>query len=84
MNIGSGKGYSVLDVVNSFEQATKQHINYKIVDPRPGDVAETVADPTKANQILGWKTRKTILDMCLDSWRWQKNNPIGYNKEIQS
>ena len=84
LNIGSGKGYSVLDVVNSFEQATKQHINYKIVDPRPGDVAETVADPTKANQILGWKTRKTILDMCLDSWRWQKNNPMGYNKEIQS
>ena len=84
LNIGSGKGYSVLDVVNSFEQATKQHINYKIVDPRPGDVAETVADPTKANQILGWKTRKTILDMCLDSWRWQKNNPMGYKKEIQS
>ena len=82
LNLGSGKGYSVLQVVNAFEKATDQKINYEIVDARPGDVAETVADPSKATRVLGWETRRTILEMCFDSWKWQRNNPKGYCKEI--
>ena len=78
LNLGSGKGHSVLEVVNSFIKATGITINYQIVDRRPGDTAETVADPTLAKQVLGWKTVKSLSDMCCDSWRWQKENPNGY------
>ena len=81
LNLGSGKGYSVLEVVNSFEKATGKRINYQIVDPRPGDAAASVADPTQAKKILGWQTRKTILDMCCDGWRWQQANPNGYEQK---
>ncbi len=78
-NLGTGVGYSVLDVVKNFEKATGQHIPYVIVGRRPGDVAECYADPSKAERELGWKAEKTLEDMCRDSWNWQKNNPAGYD-----
>lgn len=79
-NLGTGIGYSVLDVVNSFEKATGQKIPYTITDRRPGDIATCYADPTKAFKELGWKAEKTLEDMCRDAWRWQVNNPNGYDK----
>ena len=82
LNLGSGKGYSVLEVVNSFEKATGQKIKYTIVDRRAGDTAETVADPTQAKKILGWQTQKSIYEMCCDSWKWQKENPNGFEEEV--
>ncbi|RUM55602.1 MAG: UDP-glucose 4-epimerase GalE [Nautilia sp.] len=78
VNLGTGKGYSVLDVVKAFEKVSGKKIAYKIVNRRPGDVAKVYADPTLANEILGWKAEKTLEDMCRDSWNWQKNNPNGY------
>ena len=78
LNLGSGTGYSVLEVIKTFEKATKQKINYEITGPRAGDAAETVADPNKAKIILGWQTRRSIFEMCSDGWNWQKNNPEGY------
>ncbi len=78
LNLGSGKGHSVLEVVKSFEDTIGEKINYKIVGRRPGDTAKTIADPTQAKKILGWETRRTILDMCSDSWAWQTANPNGY------
>lgn len=84
-NLGTGNGYSVLDMVNSFSAASGQDVPYKIVDRRPGDVAKCYADPTKANNELGWKAQYGIKEMCEDAWRWQSNNPNGYaaeNKEL--
>lgn len=78
-NLGTGNGYSVLDVVNAFAEASGREIPYKIVDRRPGDIATCYADPEKANKDLGWKAEKGIKEMCEDSWRWQNNNPKGYN-----
>lgn len=78
-NLGTGIGYSVLDVVNSFEKASGQKVPYKIVERRAGDIATCYADATKALRELGWKAEKTLDDMCRDSWRWQKNNPNGYD-----
>lgn len=77
-NLGTGKGYSVLDVVKAFEKASGQDIPYEITDRRPGDVASCYADPTKAEKELGWKAERDIIDMCRDSWRWQSQNPDGY------
>lgn len=77
-NLGTGNGYSVLDMVKAFSKASGQAIPYKIVDRRPGDVAMCYADPTKANNELGWKAEFGIERMCEDSWRWQSNNPNGY------
>lgn len=83
-NLGTGNGYSVLDMVKAFSKASGQEIPYKIVDRRPGDVAMCYADPTKANNELGWKAEFGIDRMCEDSWRWQSNNPNGYEdtKEV--
>lgn len=84
-NLGTGKGYSVLDMVKSFSGASGQDIPYKIVDRRPGDVAKCYADPTKANIELGWKAKYGVKEMCEDAWRWQSNNPDGYvekNEEV--
>ena len=78
-NLGTGIGYSVLDVVNSFEKASRQKVPYKIVERRAGDIATCYADATKALRELGWKAEKNLDDMCRDSWRWQKNNPNGYD-----
>lgn len=77
-NLGTGTGYSVLQIVSAFEKASGVEIPHKIVDRRPGDVAICYADPSKAKQELGWTAERGIEEMCRDSWRWQKNNPEGY------
>lgn len=77
-NLGTGKGYSVLELVKCFENTTGEKIPYQITNRRPGDIAECYADPTKAKLELGWTAKYTIEEMCIDSWRWQKNNPNGY------
>ena len=77
-NLGTGNGYSVLDMVKAFSKASGQDVPYKIVERRPGDVAMCYADPTKANVELGWKAEYGIKEMCEDAWRWQSNNPNGY------
>ena len=77
-NLGTGTGYSVLDVVHAFENASGVKINYQIAPRRPGDVAVCYSDPTKAQQELGWKAERGIEEMCADSWRWQSQNPNGY------
>ncbi len=78
VNLGTGTGYSVLDIVNAFEKVNNVKVPYVITDRRPGDVAECFADPKKALEVLGWKAEKTLEDMCRDTWRWQSNNPEGY------
>ncbi|MBN2017060.1 MAG: UDP-glucose 4-epimerase GalE [Candidatus Cloacimonetes bacterium] len=77
-NLGTGRGYSVLEIVRAFENASGKDIPYKIVERRPGDIAVCFADPTRAKKELGWIAEKGILDMCADSWRWQSNNPEGF------
>jgi UDP-glucose 4-epimerase len=77
-NLGTGHGVSVLELVNAFQRATGVKIPYEITPRRPGDLAECWADPTKAQQVLGWHAEKTVEDMCADSWRWQSQNPNGY------
>ncbi len=77
-NLGTGKGYSVLDMVKSFEKESGNPINYKILPRRPGDIATCYADPSKAKAELGWEAIKDLDEMCEDSWRWQKNNPDGF------
>lgn len=78
-NLGTGKGVSVLDVVHNFEKATGVTIPYTITPRRPGDIATCYADPSKALSALGWTAKKSLEDMCRDSWRWQTNNPNGYD-----
>ncbi|EOC99329.1 UDP-glucose 4-epimerase GalE [Caldisalinibacter kiritimatiensis] len=78
-NLGTGVGYSVLDVVKNFEKATGEKLPYVITERRPGDIDKCYADPTKAYKELGWKAEKNLEDMCRDSWNWQKNNPNGYD-----
>ena len=78
-NLGTGVGYSVLDLVNAFEEANNLKINYKFAPRRPGDVVICYADPSKAKKELGWEAKKSVVDMCRDSWNWQKNNPNGYD-----
>ena len=77
-NLGTGIGYSVLDMVKAFENVNGVKIPYTIKDRRPGDVATCYADASKANDILGWKAEKTLQDMMRDSWKWQSSNPNGY------
>jgi UDP-glucose 4-epimerase len=77
-NLGTGAGNSVLEMVNAFEKASGKKIPYQIVDRRPGDAAECYADPSLALKELGWKTTRGIEKMCVDTWRWQSNNPNGY------
>ena len=77
-NLGTGTGYSVLDVVKAFEKASGVAINYKIVERRPGDIATCYSDPAKAYEELGWKAERDLERMCADSWRWQSTNPTGY------
>ena len=78
-NLGTGCGYSVLDVVHNFEKASKVKIPYSIKPRRAGDIATCYADAAKAKEELGWEAQYGILEMCEDSWRWQKNNPNGYD-----
>ena len=77
-NLGTGNGYTVLEVVKAYSKACGKKIPYKIVDKRPGDVASCYADTLKANKELGFTAKRTIEDMCADSWNWQLNNPNGY------
>ena len=77
-NLGTGTGYSVLDIVKNFEEANNLKIPYSIKPRRAGDIATCYADPTKAKKELGWEAQYGIKEMCADSWRWQKNNPNGY------
>ncbi len=79
-NLGTGRGYSVLEVVHAFEEVSGVTIPYVIEERRPGDIAVCYSDPGKANRELGWKAELDIYDMCRDSWNWQKKNPEGYGK----
>lgn len=79
-NLGTGTGYSVLEMVSAFEKATGIKVPYRIVDRRPGDVGVCYADPLKAKNEFGWVAERGIEDMCYDSWRWQEKNPNGYEK----
>jgi UDP-glucose 4-epimerase len=81
-NLGTGVGYSVLDMIHAFENVIGSAIPHKIVERRQGDVAISYADATKAYKELNWFTQKGIYEMCEDSWRWQVNNPNGYDEEI--
>ena len=78
-NLGTGEGYSVLDMVHAFEKASGVKVNYKIVDRRPGDVETLYADTAKAKAEIGFVAEKSLEDMCRDVWRWQSRNPNGYN-----
>ena len=78
-NLGTGTGYSVLDMVNAFEAANNVKVPYQIVDRRPGDLGTCYADPAKSAEKLGWKAEKNLVDMCRDAWNWQSKNPMGYN-----
>jgi len=77
-NLGTGRGYSVLKMIAAFEKASGKKIPYEVVGRRSGDIAICYADPTKAQKELGWSTKKGINEMCIDTWRWQSNNPNGY------
>lgn len=79
-NLGTGHGYSVLDVVKAFEKASGVKVPYSIKPRRPGDIATCYSDPAKAARELGWTAKYGIEEMCRDSWNWQKNNPDGYGK----
>ncbi|MBD3796520.1 MAG: UDP-glucose 4-epimerase GalE [Campylobacterales bacterium] len=78
VNLGTGNGYSVLDMVKAFEKASGKKVEYKIAPRRSGDVAKCFADPSYAKAVLGWEAKRSIDEMCEDSWRWQVNNPHGY------
>ena len=71
INVGTGRGYSVLDMVRAFEAASGQHVPYKIAPRRPGDVAEYFADPSRAGDCLGWTASRDLDAMCRDAWAWQ-------------
>jgi len=77
-NLGTGKGYSVLELIKAFSEASGKEIPFEITERRAGDVAICYADPSKANSELGWKAERDINDMCKDSWKWQTMNPMGY------
>ena len=81
INVGTGNGYSVLDIVKAFGDVWGTPIAYKITERRPGDIAECYADPTKAYKVLGWRAERDLRKMCEDSARWQRNNPNGYPEE---
>lgn len=77
-NLGTGGGYSVLEMVKAFEQASGQPVPYKVAPRRAGDIASCYGDPTRAFQLLGWRAERDLGTMCADAWRWQKANPTGY------
>ncbi len=80
-NLGTGNGYSVLDMIHAFEKASNKPIPYQFTDRRAGDIAECWADPSKAQQELGWNASRTLDAMVSDTWRWQSNNPQGYSDQ---
>ena len=83
MNLGTGTGYSVLEMVKTFEKVNSTKIPYSFVEERPGDVAAFWADATLAKTILGWSAERQLEEMCADAWRWQVKNPHGYSKDIE-
>ena len=80
-NLGTGQGYSVLDMVKAFERVTGVKIPYEIAPRRPGDLATVYSSPDKSAQLLGWKAQYNLDDMCRDTWAWQSKNPMGYGEE---
>ncbi|NVO07267.1 MAG: UDP-glucose 4-epimerase, partial [Rhodoferax sp.] len=78
INLGTGVGYSVLDMVKAFEQASGKPIPYQVQARRPGDIAACYAEPTLAKELLGWQATRDLQTMCVDTWRWQSGNPNGY------
>jgi len=80
INLGTGTGYSVLDVIHAYESANGVKIPFRIVERRPGDVAENYADPKKAEALLGWKAERDLYNMCKTGYHWQSNNPNGYDR----
>ena len=80
-NLGTGKGYSVLDMVKAFERVNGVPVPYEVAPRRTGDIATNYSDPTKAEKMLGWRAERTLDDMMRDAWRWQKQNPSGYAKK---
>ena len=78
INLGTGKGYSVLEMVSAFEKASGKKVPYKIVERRAGDIATCFADPSYAKEVLEWEATRGIEQMCKDGWRWQRQNPNGY------
>ena len=82
VNLGTGTGYSVLEVVRAFEAASGRHVPVQLVDRRPGDIAECYADPALAAAELGWRASRGIDEMCRDSWNWQRHNPHGYTAAL--
>ncbi|WMP17918.1 UDP-glucose 4-epimerase GalE [Thiothrix lacustris] len=79
INLGTGQGYSVLDMVKAFAEASGREVPYRIVARRAGDIACCYADPALAEQLIHWKAEKNLVEMCQDTWHWQKHNPQGYN-----
>ena len=79
-SLGTGHGYSVLDMVHAFETANGVKVPYVIAERRPGDLPACYADPSKSLEVLGWKAERNLVDMCRDTWNWQKHNPNGYEK----
>jgi UDP-glucose 4-epimerase len=77
-NLGTGRGYSVLEVIAAFEKVTGKHIPYRLAGRRAGDAAIIYADPGRANRELGWRAERDLESMCADAWRWQASNPAGY------
>jgi UDP-glucose 4-epimerase len=78
LNLGTGQGVSVLELVRAFEQASGRKVPYRVVARRAGDVAMCWADPSRASEVLGWQARLDLQRMCEDAWRWQSANPMGY------
>jgi UDP-glucose 4-epimerase len=78
VNVGTGYGHSVLEVVRAFEHASGCHVPYQFAPRRAGDVAQCFADSTLAKELLGWRAKHTLTEMCADAWRWQSNNPDGH------
>ncbi|MDP4086639.1 MAG: UDP-glucose 4-epimerase GalE [Bacillota bacterium] len=77
-NLGTGTGYSVLDLINTFKSVNSQEIPYQIVERRPGDIGVCYANPEKAEKLLGWRAEKDLIEMCKDTWKWQSQNPNGF------
>ena len=78
LNLGSGRGHSVLEVIQAFEQASSVAIRHRLVERRPGDAAITIADAQQALLTLGWRTTRGLKEICADGWAWQRANPRGY------
>jgi UDP-glucose 4-epimerase len=79
VNLGTGRGHSVLEIVMAFEKATSRSIPYQIAARRPGDIAAYYADASKSYQVLNWRAVRNLEQMCTDAWRWQNGNPNGYS-----